>query len=204
MHEETIIAGFGGQGALFAGQLLAHAALEGGKHVTWIPSYGPEMRGGTAHCTVIVSDTEIGSPMVRRPGSVIALNQPSFEKYEADIRPGGWLVYNSSLINCPPRRTDIRYVGVPANDIGEMLVAVPVVVIILAAGSRIRKYKQLILCHDNLSSPQLHSFGGSGLGSHCRLPQAIEPAGAVVEEQRFFGVARAGRDALQRIPQRAI
>jgi 2-oxoglutarate ferredoxin oxidoreductase subunit gamma len=121
MHEETIIAGFGGQGALFAGQLLAYAALEGGKHVTWIPSYGPEMRGGTAHCTVIVSDTEIGSPMVRRPGSVIALNQPSFEKYEADIRPGGWLVYNSSLINCPPRRTDIHYVGVPANDIGEAL-----------------------------------------------------------------------------------
>jgi 2-oxoglutarate ferredoxin oxidoreductase subunit gamma len=121
MHEEILISGFGGQGALFAGQLLAYAALDAGLHVTWIPSYGPEMRGGTAHCTVIVSDSEIGSPLVRRPGCVIALNLPSFEKYEPLVRSGGWLVYNSSLTPARPARSDISYIAVPGNDIGEQL-----------------------------------------------------------------------------------
>jgi 2-oxoglutarate ferredoxin oxidoreductase subunit gamma len=121
MHEEIILSGFGGQGVLFAGQLLAHAAVEAGKHVTWIPSYGPEMRGGTAHCTVVVSDEPIGSPLVRRPTSAIALNLPSFEKYEPLIRPGGLLVYNKSLIIATPERADIRYVAVPANVIAEEL-----------------------------------------------------------------------------------
>ena len=121
MHEEIIVSGFGGQGALFAGQLLAYAASDGGKHVTWIPSYGPEMRGGTAHCTVVVSDEEIGSPLVRRPASVIALNRPSFEKYEPLVKPGGWMIYNASLIDSRPERADIHYVAVPANDIAEDL-----------------------------------------------------------------------------------
>ncbi len=121
MHEEIIFAGFGGQGALFAGQLLAYASLDANKHVTWIPSYGPEMRGGTAHCTVVVSDEPIGSPLVRRPSAVIALNLPSFEKYEPLVKPGGILVYNRSLVERKPGRVDIRYVGVPANDIAEQL-----------------------------------------------------------------------------------
>jgi 2-oxoglutarate ferredoxin oxidoreductase subunit gamma len=121
MHEETVFSGFGGQGALFAGQLLAYAGLDFGLHVTWIPSYGPEMRGGTAHCTVIVSDEAIGSPLVRRPASVVALNLPSFEKYEPLVKPGGLLVYNESLIPARPCRTDIRYVAVPANVIAEEL-----------------------------------------------------------------------------------
>ena len=121
MHTEILVSGFGGQGALFAGQLLAYAALDADLHVTWIPSYGPEMRGGTAHCTVIVSDEEIGSPLVRRPGCMIALNLPSFEKYEPLVRPDGWLVYNGSLVPAVPNRKDIRYVAVPANDIGEQL-----------------------------------------------------------------------------------
>lgn len=121
MHEEIIFSGFGGQGALFAGQLLAYAALDSGLHVTWIPSYGPEMRGGTAHCTVVVSDEPIGSPLVRRPLSVVALNLPSFEKYEPLVKPGGLLVYNESLIPARPSRTDIRYVAVPANEIAEEL-----------------------------------------------------------------------------------
>jgi hypothetical protein len=83
MQTEIIIAGFGGQGVLFAGQLLAYAAMDEGKEVTWIPSYGPEMRGGTANCTVVISDEEIGSPMVRNPQAVIAMNLPSLDKYEA-------------------------------------------------------------------------------------------------------------------------
>lgn len=122
MNEEIIFSGFGGQGALFAGQLLAYSALDSGLHVTWIPSYGPEMRGGTAHCTVVISDEPIGSPSVRRPRSVVALNLPSFEKYEPLIKPGGLLVYNESLIPAKPSRTgDVRYLAVPANDIADEL-----------------------------------------------------------------------------------
>ena len=114
MHQEIIISGFGGQGALFAGQLLAYGALEEGRHVTWIPSYGPEMRGGTANCTVIISDEEIGSPLVRHPTAAIVLNPPSFERYEPLIKRDGLLLVNSSLVNIPPHRTDIRRVDVNA------------------------------------------------------------------------------------------
>lgn len=121
MHSEIIISGFGGQGVLFAGQVLAYAAMETGLHVTWIPSYGPEMRGGTAHCTVIISTEEIGSPLVRHPTAVIALNQPSFDKYEAVVAPGGALILNSSLITHTTQRTDIRVVPVPANKIADEL-----------------------------------------------------------------------------------
>jgi 2-oxoglutarate ferredoxin oxidoreductase subunit gamma len=121
MNEEIIFSGFGGQGALFAGQLLAYAALDSGLHVTWIPSYGPEMRGGTAHCTVVLSDEPIGSPLVRRPRSVVALNLPSFEKYEPLIKPGGLMVYNESLVPAKPNRSDVRYIAVPANDIADEL-----------------------------------------------------------------------------------
>ncbi len=121
MHQEIIFSGFGGQGALFAGQLLAYAALDSGLQVTWIPSYGPEMRGGTAHCTVVVADEPIGSPLVDRPAAVVALNLPSFEKYEPRVKPGGLMVYNESLIPAAPVRSDIRYAAVPANDIAEAL-----------------------------------------------------------------------------------
>lgn len=117
MHEEIIISGFGGQGALFAGQLLAYAGMDSGKHVTWIPSYGPEMRGGTAHCTVVISDDPIGSPMVRNPSAVIALNLPSLDKYEGLVKPGGVLIYNSSLVERAVSRADIRVAPTPANAI---------------------------------------------------------------------------------------
>jgi 2-oxoglutarate ferredoxin oxidoreductase subunit gamma len=119
MQTEIILSGFGGQGALFAGTVLAQAALDAGQNVTWIPSYGPEMRGGTAHVTVIISDTEIGSPLVGNPGVAVVLNTPSMEKYELLVKVGGTVVYNSSLIATPPhfRRADISYVAVPATEI---------------------------------------------------------------------------------------
>jgi 2-oxoglutarate ferredoxin oxidoreductase subunit gamma len=117
MQHEMIFSGFGGQGALFAGQLLAYAALEEDKHVTWIPSYGPEMRGGTAHCTVVVSDEEIGSPIIRHPAAAIVLNNPSMDKYEPLVKPGGVLVVNRSLIAKPATRKDIIVIDVPANDL---------------------------------------------------------------------------------------
>ena len=121
MQTEIIISGFGGQGALFAGQLLAYTGLDNGMHVTWFPSYGPEMRGGTAHCVVIISDDEIGAPIVKNPAAVIVMNIPSLDKYESLVKQGGVLVVNSSLVNRNPERDDIQVVLVPANEIAEEL-----------------------------------------------------------------------------------
>lgn len=119
MQTEIILAGFGGQGILFAGQLLAFAAMDAGREVTWIPSYGPEMRGGTANCTVIISDDVIGAPTVRNPRAALAFNLPSFDKYEPLVVPGGVLVVNASLTNRNIQRTDLCAVVIPANDIAE-------------------------------------------------------------------------------------
>jgi 2-oxoglutarate ferredoxin oxidoreductase subunit gamma len=117
MHEEIVISGFGGQGALFAGQLLTYAGMDQGYQVTWIPSYGPEMRGGTAHCTVILSDDPIGSPIIRNPTVAVVMNPPSMEKYEPLVKPGGVLVANSTLVRERSNRDDITAVYVPANDL---------------------------------------------------------------------------------------
>ena len=121
MHNETIIAGFGGQGVLFAGKLLAHAALQAGHEVTWLPSYGPEMRGGTANCTVVISDSEIGSPQVLNPRAAIVLNQPSLDKYEPLIQPDGYLIINSSLVNRSAKRKDIHVISIPGTEEAEKL-----------------------------------------------------------------------------------
>lgn len=120
-HEETVFSGFGGQGVLFAGQLLAYGGMAEGLYVTWIPSYGPEMRGGTANCTVIVSEDEIGAPVVRHPSVVVAFNAPSLEKYEPLVAPGGLLIVNSSLIETQVQRDDIRTCYLPASDIATEL-----------------------------------------------------------------------------------
>lgn len=117
METSIIISGFGGQGALFAGQILAYAAMESSKEVTWIPSYGPEMRGGTAHCTVVIGDEPIGSPLIRNPDCVVAMNLPSVEKYEPLIKAGGRLIYDSTLVKRALRRADIAGAPVPAHDI---------------------------------------------------------------------------------------
>jgi len=121
MQEEIIISGFGGQGSLFAGQLLAYAAMGEDLHVTWIPSYGPEMRGGKARCTVVVSDQEIGAPLVRHPSAAIVLNIPSMEAFEPAVKPGGVLVVNSSMITDESDRDDIRAIYIPASDLATEL-----------------------------------------------------------------------------------
>ena len=121
MQQEIIISGFGGQGTLFAGQLLAYAAMDSGYHVTWIPSYGPEMRGGKARCTIVVSDEEIGSPLVRQPGAVVVLNLPSMEAFEPAVKPGGVLVVNSSLVPQKSERADIHVLYVPASEMATEL-----------------------------------------------------------------------------------
>ena len=114
-----IISGFGGQGTLFAGQVLAYAFMDNGLEVTWIPSYGPEMRGGTAHCTVITSEEPIGSPLVRNPDIVLALNLPSVDKYESLVPEGGVMVANSSLVNREIERKNITSLLIPANELAE-------------------------------------------------------------------------------------
>jgi len=121
MQQEIIISGFGGQGTLFAGQLLAHAVMDKGLHVTWIPSYGPEMRGGKARCTVVASDEPIGAALVKRPSGAIVLNLPSFEAFEPAVKPDGVLVVNTSLIRERSTRTDIRVFHIDATDMAEEL-----------------------------------------------------------------------------------
>ena len=121
MQTELILAGFGGQGIMFAGQILSYAAMDAGKEVTWIPSYGPEMRGGTANCTVVVSDEEIGSPVVKNPDAALVMNLPSLDKYEPLVKAGGVLVVNASMVDRQPKRTDVTAVCVPCNEIAEQM-----------------------------------------------------------------------------------
>ena len=117
MQHATILGGFGGQGLLFAGHVLAQAAVMEGRTVSWMPSYGPEMRGGTASCTVIIADHPIGSPIVDTADSVIALNPPSLAKFEPLLVPGGLLIVNATLVEAEPRRTDIDIANVACTDL---------------------------------------------------------------------------------------
>lgn len=117
IQKEVVMAGFGGQGVMTVGQLLAYTAMEEGKQVVWIPSYGPEMRGGTANCTVVVSENRIGSPIINNPQSACVFNRPSLDKFGALIRPGGLLLINSSLIDVTSGRDDISELMVPVNEI---------------------------------------------------------------------------------------
>ena len=116
-----MIAGFGGQGVLLSGKLLAYAGMLEGKHVTWFPSYGAEIRGGTANCSVIISSDEIGSPVVQNPSAMLIFNEASFKKFEKRIRQHGRLFLNTSLVHQAPTRTDISRIEVRANDIAEEL-----------------------------------------------------------------------------------
>lgn len=121
MNADVVIAGFGGQGVLFAGELLAHAALNAGLQTTWFPSYGPEMRGGTANCTVVVADEPIGAPVVAHPQAAIALNLPSLDRYEPLLASGGLLVVNASLVDREVRRRDLDIVSIPGDDVAAEL-----------------------------------------------------------------------------------
>ena len=116
MLEEIIIAGFGGQGVMSMGQLIAYAGMLEGKGVSWLPSYGPEQRGGTANCAVVVSDEPVGSPLVTNPSTAIVLNNPSFDKFEHRVRPGGLLIINSSLVTRVSERSDIEIIELTATD----------------------------------------------------------------------------------------
>ena len=121
MQSEVMFAGFGGQGILLSGKLLAHAAMEEGNEVAWVPSYGPEMRGGTAYCTVVISDRAIGSPVIKNPTHLVAMNRPSLEKFAPVIKPRGIILINSSLITIEADRPDCDVLKVPATDLAKKL-----------------------------------------------------------------------------------
>lgn len=117
LHEEIIVAGFGGQGVLAMGRLMAYAGMIQGKNVSWLPSYGPEMRGGTANCNVILSDELVGCPVISQATCLIAMNGPSLDKFESAVVPGGRILVNSSLIDRKVERTDVEVYYYPANDV---------------------------------------------------------------------------------------
>jgi 2-oxoglutarate ferredoxin oxidoreductase subunit gamma len=119
MYQGIRISGFGGQGVISAGILLAQAGLLENKNVSWFPAYGAEMRGGTANCSVVVSSDEVSTPVVSRPDTVIVMNEPSLAKFEPLVKPGGLMIINSSLVNSKPKRTDIKVAYVPCNKIAE-------------------------------------------------------------------------------------
>lgn len=115
MHHEIIIAGFGGQGILSAGRLLAYAGMLDGREVSWLPSYGPEMRGGTANSMIVISDEPVASPIFQACTSLLVMNNPSMAKFEGQVDPGGVIVYDSAIITVKPKRTDVNAFGIPAT-----------------------------------------------------------------------------------------
>ncbi len=119
MYEQIVIAGFGGQGVLFVGKTLAYLGMDTGKNISWLPSYGPEMRGGTCNCSVIISDNQIGSPIIQSPDTLIAMNKPSLEKFVDTVKPGGIIVLDRSLIDLKVERSDVKVVYIPAMEIAE-------------------------------------------------------------------------------------
>ena len=116
---EVLMAGFGGQGMLLAGKVLAQASMEAGREVSWLPSYGPEMRGGTANVIVCIASTPIGSPLIDRPRALIAMNLPSLEKFAPKVRPGGLIIVNASLIDRDPQRDDCVVIRVAARELAQ-------------------------------------------------------------------------------------
>ena len=119
METNLLVAGFGGQGVLFAGKVVAYAGLIEGRELSWLPSYGPEMRGGTANCSVCLSDEAIGSPLVTNPNVLVAMNRPSLEKFVNEVEPGGVILLDSSLIDVQVERDDVTTYYVPASTLAE-------------------------------------------------------------------------------------
>lgn len=119
MNAQIILAGFGGQGILFAGKVLAYCAMIDGRHLTWMPSYGPEMRGGTANCSVCISDEEIGSPIIQSPDILVAMNGPSYEKFIHNVKKGGLVLVDGTIIKDPEIREDVDTAVIDASNLAE-------------------------------------------------------------------------------------
>jgi 2-oxoglutarate ferredoxin oxidoreductase subunit gamma len=153
MQKDVIFAGFGGQGILLMGSILAHAAMDLGFEVAWVPSYGAEMRGGTANCTVVIGDRPIGSPIIKNPQHLVAMTRPSLEKFGPMVKPGGVILINSSLIPVDSGRKDVDEIKIPANDIAMKLGSVKAANIValsaFVARSRFLDYNMIIQCMKN-------------------------------------------------------
>ncbi|HEY9766250.1 MAG TPA: 2-oxoacid:acceptor oxidoreductase family protein, partial [Chroococcales cyanobacterium] len=121
MKETILFAGFGGQGVVLMGKLIALAGMNEGREVTWLPSYGPEMRGGTASCVVVVSDELIGSPIIDQPRTAVIMNNPSLTKYEPSVETNGNILINSSLVDLVPKRNDLKTFNIPCNQVADEL-----------------------------------------------------------------------------------
>jgi 2-oxoglutarate ferredoxin oxidoreductase subunit gamma len=147
MQSEVQFAGFGGQGVMLMGQILAEAAMQEGHEVVWIPSYGPEMRGGTAYCTVVISDRPIGSPIIRNPQHLVAMNRPSLEKFAPSVKPNGVVFINASIIPVGANRSDVDELRVPiieiAQEVGNLKTANIVALAAFVARSRIVSFEAL-------------------------------------------------------------
>ncbi len=147
MTTELICAGFGGQGVLTIGKFLAKAGMAEGKNVSWLPSYGPEMRGGTANVSTVISDEDIASPIVSFPDILVALNQPSIDKFAPSIRPGGILIYNTNMCPHGCKRDDIKIISAPmvdiAKEIGNMMVMNMLAIGIIIGNTGIIKYETM-------------------------------------------------------------
>ena len=147
MQDEVQFAGFGGQGIMVMGQILAQSAMLASSEVVWIPSYGPEMRGGTAYCTVVIGDRPIGSPIIRNPKHLVAMNRPSLEKFAPTVKPGGVVFINSSIISIDADRDDVDVLKVPiieiARDLGNVKAANIVALAAFVARSKIVDFELL-------------------------------------------------------------
>ncbi len=149
MTTQILIAGFGGQGVLFSGKFLAYKAMMEDSQVSWLPSYGPEMRGGTANCSVIVSDSPIGSPIVNKPDVLIAMNLPSLDKYEDTVAPGGIIIVDSALIARKVNRTDVKVFYIPATQMASDE-GITTLANMIIAGKLIRECDAI--SHDNIEA----------------------------------------------------
>lgn len=157
MQSEVMFAGFGGQGILLSGKILAEAAMEKGLEVAWVPSYGPEMRGGTAYCMVVVSDKTIASPIIRNPMHLVAMNRPSLEKFAPVVKPSGVVLINSSLISTGAGRDDIDELAIPVTEIARELGSVKVANIV-ALGAFVARSK--IVDFESLRKTVKEEFAG--------------------------------------------
>lgn len=162
MHEEIIMVGTGGQGIMVMGQLLAHAAMSEGKHVVWLPSYGPEARGGAADCTVIVSTDEIGSPISSDPDTLLAMHQHMFDRFQPHVKAGGKVIVNTSLVDPATARDDLSRLEVPANvvaeEIGNIRVANMVLLGAYVQATGIVSIDSLIAALPELLPPHRHKL----------------------------------------------
>lgn len=162
MHEEVIMAGTGGQGIMIMGQLLANAAMKDGRQVVWFPSYGPEARGGTADCTVIISSDEIGSPISANPDTLVGMHSLLFGRYQPNVKPGGRLVINTSLIDLSTARNDCRILAIPANviaeEIGNVRAANMVILGAYAESTGAAPVESLIASLTEVLPPHRHKF----------------------------------------------